>query len=59
MHKVYTSTQGLQGRVHHGRKRRADVLGCGGKPLGILCTKDRPLKLRAAWQRGGGNRDAK
>ena len=29
MHKVYTFTLSLQGRVHHGRKRRADVWGCG------------------------------
>ena len=29
MHKVYTSTLSLQGRVHHGRRRRADVWGCG------------------------------
>ena len=29
MHKVYTNTPGLQGRVHHGRRRRADVWGCG------------------------------
>ena len=27
--KVYTNTLSLQGRVHHGRKRRADVWGCG------------------------------
>ena len=25
MHKVYTNTLSLQGRVHHGRKRREDV----------------------------------
>ena len=29
MHKVYTNTLSLQGRVHHERKRRADVWGCG------------------------------
>ena len=29
MHKVYTDTLSLQGRVHHRRKRRAGVWGCG------------------------------
>ena len=31
---MYTCTLSLQGRVHHGRKRRADVWGVWPQPLG-------------------------